>query len=93
MATPTTVEVKAGQTLLLYNDNTIFLRKEYNKDAKIATSWGVFVGTKEETDAKIKELSLSEIKRPLSFKAPKVVVKMKRVGIIRKLFNYLKQIF
>ena len=93
MSNQTTVEVKQGQTLLLYNNNSILLRKECNKPSKIVTSWSSFVGTKKEVDAKIKELSLSEIKKPLSLKGPKVIVKMKRIGLIRKLFNYLKQLF
>lgn len=88
-----TVNIAEGQTLLLYKDKSIILRKEYAISSSITTPWSWFTGTSDEVDAKIKELSLGNIKKPLAIKPPSVVAKMHRVGLIRRIANYFKQLF
>jgi hypothetical protein len=87
------INITKGQTLLFYKGSNIVLRKKYDVDSSLTTSWESFVGTDEQVDAKIKELSLSEITKPLVIKEPVVVVKMQRKGLLTRIYSYIKQLF
>jgi hypothetical protein len=88
-----TINITKGQTLLFYKGSNIVLRKKYDVNSSVTTSWESFVGTDEQVDAKIKELSLGLIKKPLVIKQPRVIVKMKRQGLLTRIYNYIKQLF
>ena len=87
------INISKGQTLLFYKGSNIVLRKKYDADSSLTTSWDSFVGTDEQVDAKIKELSLSAIKKPLAIKPPSVTVKMRRQGLLTRIYTYIKQLF
>jgi hypothetical protein len=87
------INITKGQTLLFYKGSNIVLRKKYDVNSSVTTSWESFVGTDEQVDAKIKELSLGLIKKPLVIKQPRVIVKMKRQGLLTRIYNYIKQLF
>lgn len=53
---------QAGQTALLYENGKVILKKDYTADSAIYTRFDSFIGTKEEVEAKIIELKLTEIK-------------------------------
>ena len=55
---------KAGQTALLWMNDKILLKRDYTAESVIYTRFDSFIGTKEEVEAKIVELSLKEQKAP-----------------------------
>jgi hypothetical protein len=70
MKQPYSVEPKAGQTALLWNNGKVMIKKSYSNDSRIYTTWESFVGTMEEVEAKIKELGLKDLPLSNTQKAP-----------------------
>jgi hypothetical protein len=58
MKQPHSVDIKAGQTALLWNNGKILIKRAYTADGRIFTTWDSFVGTAQEVENKIKELKL-----------------------------------
>ena len=58
MKQPHSIEIKAGQTALLYNNGKILIKRAYTADSRIFTTWDSFIGTAQEVENKIKELKL-----------------------------------
>lgn len=64
MKEPKSLFPKAGQTALLYENGKVILKRDYTSDSAIYTRFDSFIGTKEEADAKIKELGLIDLLEP-----------------------------
>jgi hypothetical protein len=92
-----TVNIPSGQTLLLYRDSIILLRKKHDKDSVVTTPWSYFVGTDEEVEAKVAELNLASIVRPTflkqGIKPSQVPNEKPSVGIFKRIINFIKNIF
>lgn len=56
---PYDLEIKAGQTFVLYDGKRILLRVKAAKDIRYLTAWKSIVGTEAEVDGKVAELQLS----------------------------------
>ena len=54
------ITIKAGDSVLVYNDEKILINKDYKTPSAIYTNHDSFIGTKLEVEAKIKELGLIE---------------------------------
>ena len=54
--------IKTGDSVLVYNDGKVVSKKEYKSPSAIYTRFDSFIGTKDEVEAKIIELKLTEIK-------------------------------
>lgn len=59
-----TVEIEEGKFAILYDNGRVIVKKKNNKASTIKTKYDYFVGTKEEVDAKIKELGLIDLLEP-----------------------------
>lgn len=80
MKQPYSVEPKAGQTALLWNNGKVMIKKFYTADSRIYTTWDSFVGTAKEVESKIVELGLKDLPPPpemqLSNRASEQIKKM-----------------
>lgn len=91
-----TVNISEGQTLLLYKDNKILLRKKHTCGATVSTSWESFVGTDEEVNAKIALLGVTEIVKPTQKKQSCCAIEPvapKKQNFSDKLLKFFKTLF
>lgn len=66
MKEPYTIKLAEGQSVVIYHNGKVLIKKSYKECGSIFTAWDSFLGTTEEVEAKIKELGLIEIKSPKS---------------------------
>ena len=58
LPSPRDINIKAGQTIVLYSGTSIILRAVATKSTRYFTAWQAIVGTEAEVNAKIAELNL-----------------------------------
>jgi len=61
MKEPKSLFPQANQTALLYENGKVLLKRDYKQASAIYTRNEHFIGTKEEVEAKIKELNLVDL--------------------------------
>lgn len=61
MHNPKSLSPKANETVLLYENGKVRLKKDYTKESSIYTRYDSFIGTKAEVEAKIVELGLIDL--------------------------------
>lgn len=64
MKEPYTIKLSEGQSVVVYHNGKVLIKKSHKECGSIFTAWDSFLGTTEEVEAKIKELGLIEIKSP-----------------------------
>lgn len=67
MKEPYTIKLNEGQTVIVYHNGRILIRKKYEECKSIFTAWDSFVGSEEDVDAHIQLLGLSSVKRSEAF--------------------------
>jgi hypothetical protein len=59
MNEPRSLNLKAGQTIVLHDGSKVLLRAVAAKDTRYFTAWQSIIGTEAEVNAKVTELNLS----------------------------------
>jgi hypothetical protein len=59
MNEPRSLNLKAGQTIVLHDGSKVLLRAVAAKDTRYFTAWLSIIGTEAEVNAKVSELNLS----------------------------------
>jgi hypothetical protein len=67
MKEPYTIKLNEGQTVIVYHNGRVLIRKKYEECKSIFTAWDSFVGSEEDVDAHIQLLGLSSVKRSEAF--------------------------
>jgi len=67
MKEPYTIKLNEGQTVIVYHNGRVLIRKKYEECKSIFTAWDSFVGSEEDVDAHIQFLGLSSVKRSEAF--------------------------
>ena len=64
MKDPYTINLQEGQSVIVYHNGKVLIKKTYSECRSIFTAWDSFVGTEAEVSAEISRLGLIEIKFP-----------------------------
>ncbi|CAB5238407.1 hypothetical protein UFOVP144_55 [uncultured Caudovirales phage] len=64
MKDPYTIKLEDGQSVIIYHNNKVLIKKTSVECRSIFTAWDSFVGTADEIEAEIKRLGLIEVKSP-----------------------------
>jgi hypothetical protein len=64
MKDPYTINLQEGQSVIVYHNGKVLIKKTYSECRSIFTAWDSFVGTEAEVSAEISRLGLIEIKSP-----------------------------
>ncbi|CAB5178525.1 hypothetical protein UFOVP157_8 [uncultured Caudovirales phage] len=64
MKDPYTINLQEGQSVIVYHNNKVLIKKTYSECRSIFTAWDSFVGTASEVEAEISRLGLIEVKSP-----------------------------
>jgi hypothetical protein len=64
MKDPYTISLQEGQSVIIYHNGKVLIKKTYAECRSIFTAWDSFVGTPDEVQAEISRLGLIEIKSP-----------------------------
>jgi len=67
MKEPYTIKLNEGQTVIVYHNGRVLIRKKYEECKSIFTAWDSFVGSEEDVNAHIQLLGLSSVKRSEAF--------------------------
>ena len=64
MREPYTINLQEGQSVIIYHNGKVLIKKTSAECRSIFTAWESFVGTADEVQAEIVRLGLTEIKSP-----------------------------
>jgi hypothetical protein len=64
MKDPYTISLQEGQSVIVYHNGKVLIKKTFSECRSIFTAWDSFVGTSDEVQAEISRLGLIEIKSP-----------------------------
>jgi hypothetical protein len=64
MKDPYTISLQEGQSVIIYHNGKVLIKKTHAECRSIFTAWDSFVGTPDEVQAEISRLKLIEIKSP-----------------------------
>jgi hypothetical protein len=64
MKDPYTIKLQDGQSVVVYHNNKVLIKKTSVECKSIFTAWDSFVGTADEVTAEIARLGLTEVKSP-----------------------------
>lgn len=64
MKDPYTINLQEGQSVIVYHNGKVLIKKTSAECRSIFTAWDSFVGTADEVQAEISRLGLIEIKTP-----------------------------
>ena len=64
MKDPYTIKLQDGQSVVVYHNNKVLIKKTSAECRSIFTAWDSFVGTADEVQAEISRLGLIEVKSP-----------------------------
>jgi hypothetical protein len=67
MKEPYTIKLNEGQTVIVYHNGRVLVRKKYEECKSIFTAWDSFIGSEEDVNAHIQLLGLSSVKRSEAF--------------------------
>ena len=64
MKDPYTINLQDGQSVIIYHNGKVLIKKTSVECRSIFTAWDSFVGTADEVEAEISRLGLIEVKSP-----------------------------
>jgi len=67
MKEPHIIKLNEGQTVIVYHNGRVLVRKKHEECRSIFTAWESFVGSEEDVNAHIQLLGLSSVKRSEAF--------------------------